>query len=87
MTREGRAQEGEARKDAAKDVAEDVLGAAEDGSPSVSGGKIITTPVAYPQLPPTPKPQKVSSSTISSSSRQALFAPPSVTLAKRFLNI
>ena len=34
-----------------QDVAEDVLGAAEDGSSSVSGGKIIITPVAYPQLP------------------------------------
>jgi len=27
-----------------------VLGAAEDGSPSVSGGKITITPVACPQL-------------------------------------
>ena len=47
-------------KDAAQDVAEDVtrdlagdvLGAAEDGSSSVSGGKITITPVACPQLPP-----------------------------------
>jgi len=44
-------------RDAAQDVAgvenaaEGVLGAAEDGSPSVSGGKFITKPVAYPQLP------------------------------------
>ena len=37
---------------------EDVLDAAEDGSSSVSGGKIIITPVAYPQLPPTPTPPK-----------------------------
>jgi len=52
-------------KDAAQDVAEDVLqdlaegvlGAAEDGSSSVSGGGIIITPVACAQLPPTPKPQ------------------------------
>ena len=66
-------------KDAAQDVADDatqvvaegVLGAAEDGSSSVSGGKIIVTPVACPQLPPTPTPPKVSSSTVSS--RQALF--------------
>ena len=60
-------------KDAAQDVAEDVLGSAEDGSSSVSGGKIIITPVAYPELPPTPTPPKVSSSTVPSSSRQALF--------------
>ena len=69
-------------KDAAQDVAEDVtqgvaedvLGAAEDGSSSVSGGKIIIIPVAYPQLPPQPHaPPKISSSTVSSSSRQALF--------------
>ena len=61
-------------KDAAQDVAEDVtqdvaeglLGAAEDGSPSVSGGKIITTPVACPQLPPTPTLPKVYLSTVSS---------------------
>ena len=32
-------------KDATQDVAEDVLRAAEDGSSSVSGGKIIITPV------------------------------------------
>ena len=52
-------------KDAAQDVAEDVtqdvaegvLGAAEDGSSSVSSEKIIITPVAYPQLPPTPRPR------------------------------
>ena len=45
-------------KDAAQDVAEeltqdlaeDVLGAAEDGSSSVSGGRIIITPLACPQL-------------------------------------
>ena len=40
-------------KDAAQDVAEDVFGAVESGSSSVSGGRIIITPVAYPQLPPT----------------------------------
>ena len=64
-------------KDAAQDVAgdvtqgvaEDVLGAAEDGSPSASGGKIIITPVAYPQLPPTRTPPNISSPTVSSSSR------------------
>ena len=68
-------------KDAAQDVAgdvtqgvaEDVLGAAEDGSPSASGGKIIITPVAYPQLPSTFTPPKISSSTVSSALRQALF--------------
>jgi len=60
-------------EDVTQDVAEDVLGAAEDGSSSVSGGKIIITPVAYPQLPPNPMPPKASSSTVSSSSRQALF--------------
>ena len=61
-------------EDVTQDVAEDVLGAAEDGSSSVSGGKIIIiTPVAYPQLPPTPTPPKVSSSAVSLSSRQALF--------------
>ena len=48
-------------KDVTQDMAEDVLGAAEDGSSSVSGGKVIITPVAYPQLPPTPTPPKVSS--------------------------
>jgi len=52
-------------------VAKDVLGAAEDGSPSVSDGKIIITP------PPTPRPPRlIYSSTVSSSSspsRQALF--------------
>ena len=54
-------------KDAAQDVAEDVtqgvaedvLGAAEDGSSSVSGGKITITPVACPQLPPTPTPPRL----------------------------
>ena len=35
-----------------RDGAEDVLGAAEDGSSSVSGGKVIITPVAYPQHAP-----------------------------------
>ena len=60
-------------EDVTQDVAEDVLGAAEDGSSSVSGGKIITTPVACSQLPHTPTPPKVSSSTVSLSSRQALF--------------
>ena len=60
-------------EDVTPDVAEDVLGAAEDGSLSVSGGKITITPVACPQLPPTPTPPKVSSSTVSSSSHQALF--------------
>ena len=43
-------------EDATQDLAEDVLGVAEDGSSSVSGGKTIITPVAYPQLPPTPTP-------------------------------
>ena len=42
-------------EDVTQDLAEDVLGAAEDGSSSVSGRTIIT-PVAYPQLPPTPTP-------------------------------
>ena len=37
-------------KDAAQDVAEDVLGAAEDGSSSVRGGNITITAVACPQL-------------------------------------
>ena len=38
-------------KDAAQDVAEDVTqDLADDGSPSVSGGKITISPVAYPQL-------------------------------------
>ena len=67
-------------KDAAQDVAEDVtqdvaegvLGAAEDGLSSVRGGKIIITPAACPQLPPTSTPSKVPSSTVYSSSRQAL---------------
>jgi len=52
-------------KDAAQDVAEDVkknlaenvLGAVEDGSSSVSGGNITTTAVACSQLPPSPRPQ------------------------------
>ena len=59
-------------QDVAEDVfgaAEDVLGAAEDGSSSVSGGKIIITPVACPQLPPTPTPPKVPLSAVPSSSR------------------
>jgi len=68
-------------KDAAKDVtedvtqdfADDVLGAAEDGLSSVSGGRIIITPVAYPQLPPTSTPPGVSSAAASSSSHEALF--------------
>jgi len=60
-------------EDVTEDAAENVLGAAEDGSSSVSGGKIIITPVACPQLPPTPTPPKVSSSAVSSSPRQALF--------------
>jgi len=60
-------------EDLTQDVAEDVLGAAEDGSSSVSGGKIVTTPVAYPQLPPSPTPPKASSSTVSSSPHQVLF--------------
>ena len=59
-------------EDMTQDAAEDVLGAAEDGSPSVSGGKIIITPVAYPQLPSTFTPPKISSSTVYSSLRQAL---------------
>jgi len=41
-------------EDVMEDVAEDVLGGAEDGLSSVSGGKIIITPVACPQLPPPP---------------------------------
>ena len=52
-------------EDVTQDAAEDVLSTAEDGSSSVSGGKIIITPVAYLQLPPR--------STVSLSSRQALF--------------
>ena len=72
---------GEHVKDAAQDVAEDVtqdvlegvLGTAENGSSSVSGGKTITIPVACSQLPPTPTPPKVSSSIVSSSSRKAFF--------------
>ena len=44
-------------KDVTHDAAEDVLGAAEDGPSSVSGGKIIITPVACSQLPPSPRPQ------------------------------
>ena len=39
-------------EDMTQDAAEDVLGAAEDGSSSVSGGKVIITPVAYPQHAP-----------------------------------
>ena len=35
-------------EDMTQDAAEDVLGSAEDGSSSVSGGKIIITPVACP---------------------------------------
>jgi len=58
-------------KDAAQDVAEDVT--QDLAASSVSGGKIIITPVAYPQLPPAPTPPKVSSSTASSSPHQALF--------------
>jgi len=60
-------------EDVTQDAAEGVLGAAEDGSSSASGGKIIITPVAYPKLPPSPTPPKVSSSAVSSSSRQAFF--------------
>ena len=45
-------------EDVTQDVAEDVLGAAEDGSSSVSGGRIIITPVAYPKLPPPPRPPR-----------------------------
>jgi len=41
-------------EDVTQDMAEDVLGAAEDGSSSVSGGKVIITPAACPQLPLTP---------------------------------
>ena len=63
----------DAAGDVTQDLAEDMLGAAEDGSSSVSGGKIIITPVAYPQLPPTRTPPNISSPTVSSSSRQALF--------------
>jgi len=44
-------------EDLTQDAAEDVLGAAEDGSSSVSGGKAITTPAACPNCPPTPRPQ------------------------------
>ena len=55
-------------EDVTQDAAEDVLGAAEDGSSPVSGGKITITPVAYhPHAP------KVSSSTVSSTLRQAFF--------------
>ena len=43
--------------DATQDVAEGVLGAAEDGSSSVSGGKIIITPVACPTAPHPHAPQ------------------------------
>ena len=60
-------------QDVTQDAAEDVLGAAEDGPSSFSGGKIIITPVACPQLPPNPTPPKVFSSAASSSSHQALF--------------
>ena len=60
-------------EDVTQDMAEDVLGAAEDGSSSVSDGKIITTRAACPKLPSTPTPPKAFSSTVSSSSRQALF--------------
>ena len=42
-------------KDAAQDATEDVPGALEDGSSSVSGGKIIITPVA--SAPPPHAPQ------------------------------
>ena len=42
-------------EDVTRDVAEDVLGAEEDGPSSVSGGKIIITPVTLPQLPPPPR--------------------------------
>ena len=52
-------------KDVTQDVAEGVLSAAEGGLSSFSGKRIITTPVACPQLPPTPIPPKVSSSTVS----------------------
>ena len=38
--------------DVTQDVVGEVLGAAEDGSSSVSGGKVIITPVAYPQHAP-----------------------------------
>ena len=38
-------------EDVTQDAAEDVLGAADDGSPSVSGGRIIITPVSCSQLP------------------------------------
>ena len=38
-------------EDVMQDVAENVLGAAENGSSSVSGGKIIITPVACPTAP------------------------------------
>ena len=60
-------------EDVTQDAAEGVLGAAEDETPSVSGGRIIA-PVANPQLPPhPPRPPKISSSTVSSSPHQALF--------------
>ena len=59
-------------RDVAEDVAEGVLGATEDGSLSVSRGKIIITPVACPAAPYPQAPQ-VSSSAAFSSSRQALF--------------
>jgi len=44
-------------EDVTQDMAEDVLGAAEGGSSSVSGGNITTTAVACPKLPPSPRPQ------------------------------
>jgi len=47
-------------EDVTQDVAEDVLGAVEGGSSSVSGGNIIITPMANPELPPAPTPPKVS---------------------------
>jgi len=41
----------EVAEDVTQDAAEDVLGAVEDGSPSVSGVKITITPVASPLAP------------------------------------
>jgi len=42
--------------DVTEDAAENVLGAAEDDRHLSAAEKIIITPVACPQLPPTPTP-------------------------------
>ena len=44
-------------EDVTEDVAEEVLGAAKDGSSSVSGGNTAIKAAACPQLPPSPRPQ------------------------------